>query len=244
VTAGHAGAGPYHGGVADRGPDGLEPTTGLTVLHLFVRAGLDVDRDAVGRAVDAAQARDAQVLFAAILGHKADACVLALCPDAWVLRELPPSLVRAGLDVADSYVSMTEVSEYASGMPAELLEARLYPKLPPDGLRAFCFYPMSKRRGDVHNWYELDYARREELMRGHGKVGREFKGRVLQVVTGSTGLDDYEWGVTLFGAHLDDLKECVYTMRFDEASAAFGEFGPFYAGIVATIDEVLDRAVP
>ena len=85
---------------------------------------------------------------------------------------------------------------------------------------------MSKRRGDVHNWYELDYARREELMRGHGKVGREFKGRILQVVTGSTGLDDYEWGVTLFGAHLDDLKECVYTMRFDEASAQLRRVRP------------------
>ena len=80
-------------------------------------------------------------------------------------------------------------------------------------------------------------------MRGHGKVGREFKGRVLQLVTGSTGLDDYEWGVTLFGVHLDDLKECVYTMRFDEASSLYAEFGPFYAGMVGSVDEVLDRAV-
>ena len=63
-------------------------------------------------------------------------------------------------------------------------------------------------------------------MRGHGKVGREFKGRILQVVTGSTGLDDYEWGVTLFGAHLDDLKDCVYTMRFDEASAQLRRVRP------------------
>lgn len=225
-------------------PQPLEATTGLTVLHLFVHAGLDVDRAAVTSAIDNAHGRDAQVVLAAMLGHKADACVMALCRDAWALRELQTALARAGLDVADSYVSMTEVSEYAKAMPEDLLRARLYPTLPPEGLRAFCFYPMSKRRGEATNWYELDYARREELMRGHGKVGREFKGRVLQVVTGSTGLDDYEWGVTLFGAHLDDLKECVYTMRFDEASASFGEFGPFYAGVVASLDEVLDRALP
>jgi peroxiredoxin len=221
----------------------MVPSTGLTVLHLFCRAELDVDTGAIAAAVESARGDDAQVLTAAILGHKADVCVMTLAPDAWVLRELQSRLRRAGLETVDSYVSLTEVSEYAAGMPEELLRARLHPVLPPDGLPAFCFYPMSKRRGESRNWYELDYARREELMRGHGKLGREFRGRVLQVVTGSTGLDDFEWGVTLFGAHLDDLKDCVYTMRFDEASAAFGEFGPFYAGMVAPLEVVLDHAV-
>ena len=213
------------------------------MLHLFCRSSLDVDTAAVLGAV--AQARDAgsQVVAAAVLGHKADCCLMALGEDAWALRELQSRLRRAGLDVVDSYVSLTEVSEYAAGMPAEHLHARLYPTLPPEGLRAFCFYPMSKRRGDVHNWYGLEYARREELMRGHGKIGREFKGRILQVITGSTGLDDYEWGVTLFGEHLDDLKECVYTMRFDEASADFAEFGPFVVGVVAPLEDVLAHAV-
>jgi peroxiredoxin len=224
-------------------PAPLVPVRGLTVLHLFCKASFDVDRDDVADAVAWATGLGCQVVLAAILGHKADVCVMALAPDVWTLRELQTRLGRAGLEAVDSYVSMTEVSEYASGMPEEHLQARLFPSLPPEGLRAFCFYPMSKRRGEAHNWYELDYARREELMRGHGKVGREFKGRILQVVTGSTGLDDYEWGVTLFGAHLDDLKECVYTMRFDEASAQFAEFGPFYAGVVATLDEVLAHAV-
>lgn len=213
------------------------------MLHLFVRGGLGLDRPGVAAAIDTARERGAQVVLAAILGHKADACVLALADDAWELRELQTGLGRAGLEVVDSYVSVTEVSEYAKGMPEEHLRNRLYPTLPPEGLRAFCFYPMSKRRGEQANWYELDYALRDELMRGHGKVGREFRGRVLQLVTGSTGLDDYEWGVTLFGAHLDDLKDCVYTMRFDEASARYAEFGPFYAGVVATLDEVLDLAV-
>ena len=224
-------------------PAPLVPSTGLTVLHLFCKASFEADREAVAEALAWARSGECQVVLAAILGHKADVCVMALGADVWALRELQTRLGCAGLDAVDSYVSMTEVSEYAAGMPDEHLQARLYPTLPPQGLRAFCFYPMSKRRGDVHNWYGLDYARREELMRGHGKIGREFKGRILQVVTGSTGLDDYEWGVTLFGEHLDDLKDCVYTMRFDAASADYAEFGPFYAGVVASLDEALDHAV-
>jgi chlorite dismutase len=74
----------------------------------------------------------------------------------------------------------------------------------------------------------------------HGKSGRTFKGRILQVISGSTGVDDYEWGVTLFGNYLDDLKEVVYKMRFDEASAIYGEFGTFYTGLVGETEEVLN----
>src|SRR2546421_372093 len=82
------------------------------------------------------------------------------------------------------------------GIPEEMRNARLYPRLPPAGKRAFCFYPMSKRRGEVRNWFALPYDERKELMLGHGKTGRTFAGRVLQVITGSTGLDDFEWGVS------------------------------------------------
>ena len=77
------------------------------------------------------------------------------------------------------------------------------------------------------------------MMYEHGTSGRKFAGRVVQYVTGSTGLDDYEWGVTLFAVHPDDLKEVVYTMRFDEASAVFGIFGPFYTGMVVAVDELV-----
>ena len=128
-------------------------------------------------------------------------------------------------------------------MPEEMLNARLYPQLPPEGMSAFCFYPMSKRRGEVNNWYQLEYDTREKLMHGHGAIGRTFKGRVLQLITGSSGLDDWEWGVTLFGVHVDDLKDCVYTMRFDEASAIYADFGPFYTGLVGTLDEVLEAVI-
>jgi chlorite dismutase len=85
----------------------------------------------------------------------------------------------------------------------------------------------------------LPYDARRQLMEGHGRKGREFAGRVLQLVTGSTGLDDFEWGVTLFAADPADLKQCVYELRFDQASAIYAEFGPFVTGLIAPIEDVL-----
>jgi chlorite dismutase len=164
---------------------------------------------------------------------------MLLCPDLVALRRTQGAFNGAGLDLVGSYLSLTEVSEYAKGMPADRLDARLHPRLPPDGKRALCFYPMSKRRDGPDNWYRLDYGSRLALMHEHGASGRKFAGRVLQLVTGSTGLDDFEWGVTLFAVAPDDLKECVHTMRFDEASARYADFGPFYTGIVAPVEEVL-----
>jgi chlorite dismutase len=202
-----------------------------------------VDRAGVAKAVDEAVADGLQVVTAAIMGAKADTCFMVLGEDLWDLRRFQSKIQGAGLVVAESYISVTEVSEYALGMPEEMLQARLFPVLPPEGMKAFCFYPMSKRRGEEHNWYSLSYEEREQLMRQHGASGRNFKGRVLQVVTGSTGLDDWEWGVTLFAVHVDDLKDCVYTMRFDEASTLYGEFGAFYTGLVGTVDEVLDATI-
>lgn len=219
--------------------EALEPTVGWAVLHLFCRLSQAADGQAVVSAVKAAEARDHQVVPFSVLGHKADLGFLALGPDWVTLRRLQTGLQAAGLEVVDSYVSLTEVSEYAAGMPEEHLKTRLYPKLPPEGKRAICFYPMSKRRGDRDNWYSLDFDERKRLMLDHGKSGRRFAGRVLQLVTGSTGLDDFEWGVTLFGVHPDDLKDTVYSMRFDEASALYAEFGRFYAGVIGTVDEVL-----
>jgi hydrogen peroxide-dependent heme synthase len=219
----------------------LAPTTGWAVLHLFCRLAPTFDADALRKAVGAAEGDSYQVVPVALLGHKGDLGLMALGPDQWRLRQFQTEVAAAGVVPVRSYVSLTEVSEYAAGVPEELRQARLYPQLPPEGKAAFCFYPMSKRRGtgDGDNWYRLGFDARKELMLGHGKVGRTFGGRVLQVITGSTGLDDYEWGVTLFGVHPDDLKDCVYEMRFDEASARYAEFGPFYTGMVASIDDVL-----
>ena len=220
-------------------PEPLVPSAGWGVLHLFCRLGPLADPEAVTAAVKAAESDDVQVVPAAMLGHKADVAFMALGADLWRLRRLQSELALAGLEVVDSYVSLTELSEYAQGVPEEMKEARLHPNLPPDGKAAFCFYPMSKRRGDVSNWFTLPYDERKEMMYAHGASGRKFAGRVVQVITGSTGLDDFEWGVTLFGVHPDDLKEVVYTMRFDEASALYAEFGAFYTGLVASLPEVL-----
>jgi len=221
----------------------LSPSRGLNVVHLFCHPEGSVDAAAVNQAVDEARAKGLQVVTAAIMGAKADTCFMVLGEDLWDLRKFQTKIQAAGFKVAESYVSVTEVSEYAAGMPEKMLNDRLFPVLPPEGKKAFCFYPMSKRRGEEHNWYSLPYEKREELMRQHGASGREFKGRILQVVTGSTGLDDWEWGVTLFGVHVDDLKDCVYTMRYDEASTLYGEFGAFYTGLVGTVDEVLAATI-
>jgi chlorite dismutase len=219
----------------------LAPSVGLGVLHLFCKIRPGADAEAVIAAVKAAVDADHQVVAFSVFGHKADMGVMALGPDWARLRRLQSALHVAGLEVVSSYVSLTELSEYSAGLPEEHRQARLYPRLPPEGKWAICFYPMSKRRGSAPgaNWYALDFDERKRLMVDHGQSGRRFAGRIVQLITGSTGLDDFEWGVTLFGTHPDDLKDTVYSMRFDEVSARFAEFGPFYTGIIGSIEEVV-----
>ena len=231
-----------HSDAHDRSPaDGaVAPCVGLAVVHLFVKPTGSFDAAALQAAVKDAIEAGTQVVCASMLGHKADAALMALAPDWRDLRRFQSAVQACGLDVVDSYVSLTEVSEYAKGMPEQMLQARLYPQLPPAGKPAFCFYPMSKRREAHANWFTLPFDERNELMHEHGRSGRTFAGRVLQVVTGSTGIDDFEWGVTLFAQRPDDLKEVVYTMRFDEASARFADFGTFYVGSVVTADELAE----
>jgi len=216
------------------------PAEGWAVLHLFFAVTPLADAEAVTQAVEDAEADGYQVVPVAVLGHKADLGFMTLGEDQWRLRRLQTELVASGLELVDSYVSLTEISEYAQGVPDQMKQARLFPQLPPEGKPAFCFYPMSKLRGPDGGWYGLPYEERLELMMEHGKSGRTFAGRVLQVVTGSTGVDDFEWGVTLFAQKPDDLKEVVYTMRYDRASAVYGEFGTFVSGMAGTLDEVLD----
>ena len=213
--------------------------SGLGVVHLFGKASGRLDREAVTAAVKAAEADECQVITAATLGHKADIAFMALAPDWRTLRTLQSALRDAGVDIVESYVSITEVSEYAKGMPEEMLRARVYPQLPPDGLNAFCFYPMSKKREGHANWYATSFDERNDMMREHGKSGRTFSGRVVQLVTGSTGLDDHEWGVTLFAKSPDVIKDVVYTMRFDKGSALYGEFGTFYVGYLDFVENIL-----
>jgi peroxiredoxin len=215
--------------------EAVAPSEGLGVVHLFCKPTPTFDREAAVSALDDAIASGVQVVTVSMLGHKADVAIMALHTDWWVLRRLQSAVSAAGLDIVDSFVSLTEISEYAAGVPEEMRNMRLYPKLGDvhDDKPAWCFYPMSKKREGHANWFTLPFEERKELMYEHGASGRKFKGRILQVITGSTGVDDWEWGVTLFGQHPDDLKEVVYTMRFDEASSVYAEFGTFYSGIVA-----------
>jgi chlorite dismutase len=116
---------------------------------------------------------------------------------------------------------------------------RLYPVLP--DWPAICFYPMSKRRSGQDNWYSLDFETRRKLMGGHARTGRQYAGRIIQLITGSTGLDEHEWGVTLLAKDTIDIKSIVYEMRFDEVSARFGEFGEFFIGMQLPLDELFRR---
>lgn len=168
-----------------------------------------------------------------------------------------------------SFLSMTERSEYtttdeeyaatvtaekgfAAGSPehaaamdefrkrmVKYLQDRLYPNMP--DWPVMCFYPMSKRRQPEQNWYALDFETRKKLMTGHARVGRTYAGRVRQLITGSTGLDDAEWGVTLFAHDPFEIKSIVYEMRFDEVSAKYAEFGEFYIGLQLPLNELFQQ---
>ena len=212
---------------------------GLGVVHLLAKPTPGTDREAVIAAVKQAEADECQIVTAAMLGHKADLCVMALSADWSVLRALQTGLQRAGLDIVDSYVSITEVSEYAKGLPEHMLKDRLYPNLPPDDMPAFCFYPMSKKREGHANWFATPFEDRKAMMMEHGTSGRKFAGQLVQLITASSGLDDFEWGVTLFAKSPEVVKNVVYTMRFDEASALFGEFGDFYVGYLDYVENII-----
>ncbi len=122
---------------------------------------------------------------------------------------------------------------------AHYLKHRLYPVMP--DWPVICFYPMSKRRSGNDNWYSLSLEARRNLMSGHARVGRTYSGRILQLITGSTGLDEFEWGVTLLAKDSIDIKSIVYEMRFDEVSARYADFGDFYIGMQLPLDVLFRR---
>ena len=130
----------------------------------------------------------------------------------------------------------TKLKAYADRL-VPMNKQRLTPDFP--DWPCLCFYPMSKLRDGDQNWYTLPFAERNELMSAHGKSGMKFAGKVMQVITASTGLDDWEWGVTLWGKNPLYLKDIVYTMRFDESSARYASFGDFYFGYLLSSDDLL-----
>ena len=133
---------------------------------------------------------------------------------------------QPGSDDFHARIRQAQAAEAASAH----VRTRLYPDVPEE-MRYVSFYPMNKRRGEQRNWYALPVDERSRLMREHGMTGRRYAGRVFQVITGSVGLDDWEWGVTLFARDPLEFKRIVTEMRYDEASAMYGEFGRFFTGI-------------
>lgn len=171
-----------------------------------------------------------------IVGQKADLSIMLLRPTMEELNEIENAFNKTRFAEYTiptySYVSVVELSNYlpASVDPNEdpEIQARLKPALPKS--KYICFYPMNKRREGNDNWYMLPMEERKTLMRSHGMIGRGYAGKVKQIITGSVGFDDWEWGVTLFSDDVLQFKKLVYEMRFDEVSARYGEFGSFFVG--------------
>ena len=182
----------------------------------------------------------------AVVGHKADLAIVHLRPTLEEVealeRRLDDSAFGRFAEQVDSFVSVTEVSGYTTpeafeegGIDAiedaglrNYMRTRLRPSIPDADY--LCFYPMDKRRGPEDNWYDLPLEERAEHMRAHGEIGRDYAGKVTQVITGSIGFDDWEWGVTLFSNDATQFKRLLYEMRFDPSTSRFAEFGPFYTG--------------
>jgi hydrogen peroxide-dependent heme synthase len=204
---------------------------------------------------------DGQSALFTELGHKADLLVLHFRRGFDELAEAERDLVESSLseflEQSGSYLSVIEIGLYESTVKlrAELsgrgftpassqwreavvtemaeqrarLGSRLWPKIPER--RYLCFYPMNKRRAGADNWYMLPLEERQRLMHEHGMIGRRYAGQVNQIISGSIGFDDWEWGVDLFADDPLVFKKLVYEMRFDESSARYAEFGPFHFGI-------------
>ena len=198
--------------------------------------------------------------FVQMLGHKGDLMFICFRRDFEQLAHAQLALSRtelhALLEPTTSYVSVVELGmyemtgklhqqlgakhkpgsdEFESAFDAEMetqrqrVMNRLFIEVPKS--RYVCFYPMNKKRDGVDNWYAESFEKRAAMMREHGMIGRTYSGKVTQVISGSIGYDDWEWGVDLFAQDPLVFKKLIYEMRFDEASARFAEFGPFYTGL-------------
>ena len=211
------------------------------------------------------------------LGHKGDLMIVHFRRSFEGLNEVELALsqlrLRDYLEATASYVSVVELGLYASSVQlyeelqkrgiepdsdewkqaeSEKLEEqrqamapRLCPGIPPH--KYLCFYPMDKKRGDAHNWYSEAIGDRARMMRDHGLIGRRYAGKVKQIISGSIGFDDWEWGVDLFANDPLVFKKLIYEMRFDEASALYALFGKFYIGLrlpVSQMERFLDGNVP
>lgn len=212
------------------------------------------------QALGQSEAQGESALFS-MLGHKADLMFLHFRPDFEGLKAAELSLdatrLRKYLEPTTSYVSMVELGLYDSSLKLyhslvekgiaqhspewnaaieetmnrqrEAMRPRLFPKIP--STRYVCFYPMDRRRGEDKNWYVLSIQERQRQMEEHGLKGRRWAGKVQQIISGSIGFDDWEWGVDLFSNEPAHFKKLIYEMRFDTVSAEFSNFGTFFVGV-------------
>jgi len=153
------------------------------------------------------------------------------------VEQYAQQLVADG-DEVGSATYEAKVKAYMAREPA-MRKQRLTPDLP--AWPAMCFYPMNKKRETGENWFREPKVHRRRMMSEHAKSGMQFAGRVTQLISVGIGLDDWEWGVTLWSKNPEFLKDIVYRMRFDEASARYAEFGPFYTGYILSAGEILDH---
>ncbi len=197
----------------------------------------------------------------AMLGHKGDLMLVHFRQSFEELSQVESRLVRLQiweyLEPATSYLSMVELGLYEStaklyaslaergiephspewvqeieaqmGRQRQAMASRLWPQIPEN--KYICFYPMDRKRGESVNWYREPMAERQRMMHEHGMVGRRYAGEVKQIITGSIGFDDWEWGVDLFADDPLVFKKLIYEMRFDEVSAAYALFGSFFVGL-------------
>jgi len=181
------------------------------------------------------QKKGSSALFS-VVGQKADLIFMHARPTLEELDELETAFNKtlfAEITIPSySYVSVVELSTYIEpNVDPETdpyIQGRLKPTLPKTN--HICFYPMNKRREGNDNWYMLSMQDRGQMMRSHGMIGRKYAGQVTQIISGSVGLDDWEWGVTLFADNPITFKKLIYEMRFDEVSARYGDFGSFFVG--------------
>jgi peroxiredoxin len=213
-------------------------------------------------------ARPSQSAVFAQLGHKGDLMLVHFRDSieqlAAVERDLARTELGSFLQPTHSYLSLVELGLYESSVKtyvalaeegieplsdewdkrlqemtdrqAAAMSTRLFPAIPET--KYLCFYPMDKRRGEHVNWYTVPMADRARMMHEHGLIGRRFAGTVKQIISGSIGFDDWEWGVDLFADNPGVFKKLIYEMRFDEASALYGLFGAFYVGVRLPVSEI------
>jgi chlorite dismutase len=195
-----------------------------------------------------------------LLGHKGDLMLIHFRPNFDALTEVQRTLTSLRLwdflEQTSSYLSVVELGLYESTgkvyaalaekgvephseawkaaieetleRQREAMHSRLFPDIP--AAKYLCFYPMDRRRGEQKNWYQVPFEDRQLMMQDHGAIGRRYAGTVKQIITGSIGFDDWEWGVDLFAEDPLVFKRLIYEMRFDEVSAIYALFGSFYVG--------------